>query len=73
MTKGHEENLPETAYTPGRRRIQPDLAIVSETVQGLDYLHGLSKASLSLSILLLGAKGIATRSKDATRGSWPYY
>ena len=22
---------------------------------------------------LLGAKGIATRSKDATRGSWPYY
>ena len=21
----------------------------------------------------LGAKGIATRSKDATRGSWPYY
>ena len=23
--------------------------------------------------LLLGAKGIATRSKDATRGSWPYY
>ena len=21
---------------------------------------------------LLGAKGIATRSKDATRGSWPY-
>ena len=22
---------------------------------------------------LLGAKGIDTRSKDATRGSWPYY
>ena len=22
---------------------------------------------------LLGALGIATRSKDATRGSWPYY
>ena len=22
---------------------------------------------------LLGAKGIATRSKDATRGSWHYY
>ena len=22
--------------------------------------------------LLLGAKGIATRNKDATRGSWPY-
>ena len=22
---------------------------------------------------VLGAKGIATRSKDATRGSWPYY
>ena len=22
---------------------------------------------------LLGAKGIATRSKNATRGSWPYY
>ena len=22
---------------------------------------------------LLGTKGIATRSKDATRGSWPYY
>ena len=22
---------------------------------------------------LLGAKGITTRSKDATRGSWPYY
>ena len=22
---------------------------------------------------LLGAKGLATRSKDATRGSWPYY
>ena len=22
---------------------------------------------------LLVAKGIATRSKDATRGSWPYY
>ena len=21
----------------------------------------------------LGAQGIATRSKDATRGSWPYY
>ena len=21
----------------------------------------------------LGIKGIATRSKDATRGSWPYY
>ena len=25
------------------------------------------------SSILLGAKGIATRSKDATRGSWPYY
>ena len=23
--------------------------------------------------MLLGPKGIATRSKDATRGSWPYY
>ena len=23
--------------------------------------------------MLLVAKGIATRSKDATRGSWPYY
>ena len=22
---------------------------------------------------LLGAKGIASRSKDATKGSWPYY
>ena len=22
---------------------------------------------------LLGASGITTRSKDATRGSWPYY
>ena len=22
---------------------------------------------------LLGAKGIATRNKNATRGSWPYY
>ena len=22
---------------------------------------------------LVGAPGIATRSKDATRGSWPYY
>ena len=22
---------------------------------------------------LLGAKSIATRNKDATRGSWPYY
>ena len=22
---------------------------------------------------LLGVKGISTRSKDATRGSWPYY
>ena len=22
---------------------------------------------------LLGAPGLATRSKDATRGSWPYY
>ena len=22
---------------------------------------------------LLGTKGIATRNKDATRGSWPYY
>ena len=22
---------------------------------------------------LLGAPGIATRNKDATRGSWPYY
>ena len=24
-------------------------------------------------IKLLGAPGIATRSKNATRGSWPYY
>ena len=23
--------------------------------------------------LLLGAPGLTTRSKDATRGSWPYY
>ena len=36
-----------------------------------------SSHSIRLGLLgartLLGAKGIATRSKDATRGSWPYY
>ena len=31
--------------------------------------HSLSK----LVKKLLGAKGIATKSKDATRGSWPHY
>ena len=28
---------------------------------------------LAFTRMLLGAKGIATRSNDATRGSWPYY
>ena len=28
---------------------------------------------MSLPSTLLGAKGIATRSKYAARGSWPYY
>ena len=32
-----------------------------------------SKTSKGGARTLLGAKGIATRSKDATRGSWPYY
>ena len=31
------------------------------------------ETSLNWNKKLLGAKGIATRSKDATRGSWPYY
>ena len=32
-----------------------------------------SRGPLLCQILLLGAKGIATRSKDATRGSWHRY
>ena len=28
---------------------------------------------VSVSVMLLGAPGIATSSKDAIRGSWPYY
>ena len=31
------------------------------------------RASRSRSKKLLGAPGLTTRSKDATRGSWPYY
>ena len=30
-------------------------------------------SDLSNNRKLLGVPGIATRSKDATRGSWPYY
>ena len=33
----------------------------------------LTKTESKTTRTLLGAKGIATRSKDATRGSWPYY
>ena len=32
-----------------------------------------NKCMASSNKKLLGAAGIATRSKDATRGSWPYY
>ena len=33
----------------------------------------LSSLKRGLHLFLLGAKGIAARSKDATRGSWHYY
>ena len=44
----------------------------------LDSLNLRSEATSNKGITtsnkkLLGAPGIATRSKDATRGSWPYY
>ena len=34
---------------------------------------GSLKIEQAIDLSLLGAKGIATRNKDATRGSWPYY
>ena len=37
-------------------------------------LHGFSRPlKAARNKKLLGAPGIATRSEDATRGSWPYY
>ena len=43
-----------------------DLFVLTNPVAGHSHHKGSSKK-------LLGAPGIATRSKDATRGSWPYY
>ena len=48
--------------------IHVNLGKERECVGALVLCKGLRKRSSSL-----GAKGIATRSKDATRGSWPYY
>ena len=49
--------------------LQPNLAGVhserAETQNGLTHLP--------FEALPLGAKGLATRSIEATRGSWPYY
>ena len=39
----------------------------------VDQPKGPWDAQLLAARTLLGAKGIATRSKDATRGSWTYY
>ena len=37
------------------------------------HLEGRISHKLLGARTLLGAQGIATRSKEATRGSWPYY
>ena len=53
----------------GSRRARAQLSLFGgfgELLQGPPPGHTRSKK-------LRGAKGIATRSKDATRGSWPYY
>ena len=50
----------------GRRTVLADASEVSETFATLYKPKGHAAT-------LLGAPGIATRGKDATRGSWPYY
>ena len=35
--------------------------------------HRRSCSFFTVARTLLGAPGLTTRSKDATRGSWPYY
>ena len=51
--------------------MEADVAVTSmgEIVQDVWHFD----ATQRLIMILLGAPGIATRSKDATRDSWPYY
>ena len=48
-------------------------AICNTSIFGRNFLLNIVGLTTRSKKLLLGAPGIATRSKDATRGSWPYY
>ena len=49
---------------------EPEEENLAVTIFGKEYEGG---SDTLWERTLLGAPGIATRSKDATRGSWPYY
>ena len=44
-----------------------------QSMVGLKIILALLQNMFQVQFLLPGAPGIATRSKDATRGSWPRY
>ena len=54
----------------GRQRFQTKKLLEGCQVDALPQQRG---SLITSNKELLGAPGIATRSKDATRGSWPYY
>ena len=56
--------------------VQPPSRQACATCQAMDELKRKFEElhrTMKQTTMLLGAKRIATRSKDATRGSWPYY
>ena len=52
------------------RSLSPRVSVFSHEQKADCYVVSKSQ---SPTCMPLGAKGIATGSKDATRGSWPYY
>ena len=51
------------------RSVRQNICVLSKHSKDATRAPGLTTRNKKL----VGAKGIATRSKDATRGSWPYY
>ena len=49
------------------------LAVLGWTHHGQELFSEIELMALEGARTLLGAKGIATSNKNATRGSWPYY
>ena len=75
--------LPYTPYhaAPGTRQTTKGTAKMPDVGEMLNF-HGRTRELLNFPVkrflrkgarTLLGAPGIATRNKEATRGSWPYY